>query len=102
MGFNSGFKGLILSIFINLYMFRATMCPSSGEKTVFMRHLVFVTLKHVDGLKLQERVSLSVGWDSSVGIVTELRAGRSANRIPVVGDIFRTCPDRPWGPPSLL
>ena len=27
-----------------LYMFRATMCPSSGETTVSMRHLVFVTL----------------------------------------------------------
>jgi len=25
-------------------MFRATMCPSSGENTVPMRHLVFVTL----------------------------------------------------------
>ena len=25
-------------------MFRATMCPSSGETTVSMRHLVFVTL----------------------------------------------------------
>jgi len=28
-----------------LYMFRATMCPSSGENTVPMRHLVFVTLR---------------------------------------------------------
>jgi len=27
-----------------LYMFRATVCPSSGENTVHMRHLVFVTL----------------------------------------------------------
>jgi len=27
-----------------LYMFRATTCPSSGEHTVPMRHLVFVTL----------------------------------------------------------
>ena len=28
-------------VFISfLYMFRATMCPSSGETTVFMRHLV--------------------------------------------------------------
>ena len=27
-----------------LYMFRATMCPPSGEITVCMRHLVFVTL----------------------------------------------------------
>jgi hypothetical protein len=29
-------------------------------------------------------------------------AGRSGNRIPVGGEIFRACPDRPWGPPSLL
>jgi hypothetical protein len=35
---------LILSIFINFYMFRATMCPSSGETTVLMRHLVLVIL----------------------------------------------------------
>jgi len=27
-----------------LYMFRAAMCPSSGEITLSMRHLVFVTL----------------------------------------------------------
>ena len=34
-----------LSMFICfLYMFRVTMCPSSGEITVSMRHLVFVTL----------------------------------------------------------
>jgi len=26
-------------------MFRATMCPSSGEITVSMRHLVFITPK---------------------------------------------------------
>jgi len=31
-----------------------------------------------------------------------LRAGRSGNRIPVGDEIFRTCPDRPWGPPSFL
>ena len=24
------------------------------------------------------------------------------DRVPVGGEIFRTCPDRPWGPPSLL
>ena len=27
-----------------LYMFRATMCPSSGKTTVFMRHLILVIL----------------------------------------------------------
>jgi len=34
----------------------ATMRPSSGEITVSMRHLVFVTLKQVDSLKLQELI----------------------------------------------
>ena len=34
----------ILSIFITLYVFRTTMCPSSGETTVFMQHLLLVTL----------------------------------------------------------
>ena len=34
-----------LSTFISfVYMFRATMCPSSGETTVFMPHLVLVIL----------------------------------------------------------
>jgi hypothetical protein len=31
-----------------------------------------------------------------------LRAGRSRDRIPVGGEIFCTCLDWPWGPPSLL
>jgi len=38
-------------------MFLATMCPSSGENTVPMRRLVFVTLKQVDSLKLQGSMS---------------------------------------------
>ena len=37
-----------------------------------------------------------VGWDSSVGIATTVRAGRSGDRIPVGGKIFRTRPDRSW------
>jgi hypothetical protein len=31
-----------------------------------------------------------------------LQSGRSEDRIPVGGEIFRTCPGQPWGPPSLL
>ena len=34
-------------------MFRATMSPSSGETTVFARHLVLVILKQVDSLKFK-------------------------------------------------
>jgi len=36
---------VFLSIFINLYMFQANMCPSLGETTVFMRHLVLPGLQ---------------------------------------------------------
>ena len=36
----ANFCTIFLSIFINLYKFRATMCPLSGETTVFMRHFV--------------------------------------------------------------
>ena len=35
-----------------LYMFRATMCPSSGEIYVSMRRLVLVTLKQVDSFRV--------------------------------------------------
>jgi hypothetical protein len=38
------------------------------------------------------------GRDSSVG--TAGWTVRGSN--PDGGEIFRTCPDRPWGPPSLL
>jgi len=34
-----------VSMFISfLYVFPVTMCPSSGETTVFVRHFVFVIL----------------------------------------------------------
>jgi len=42
-----------LSMFISfLYIFGATTCPSSREINLSMRHLVLVTLKQVDSLKL--------------------------------------------------
>jgi hypothetical protein len=44
------------------------------------------------------------GPDSSVGIATRygLDGPGIKTKYPVVGEIFRTFPDRPWGPPSLL
>ena len=42
-------------------------------------------------------------WPGSpVGIATDYGLGWSGDRIPVGGEIFRTCSDRYWGPPSLL
>jgi hypothetical protein len=41
------------------------------------------------------------GWDSSISIVTGY--GLDSPGIESRwGEIFRTCPDQPWGPPSLL
>jgi len=40
--------------------------------------------------------------DYSVGIATELPGWTFPRSNPGGGEIFRTCPDRPWGPPSLL
>jgi hypothetical protein len=42
------------------------------------------------------------GPGSSVGIATGYGLDGPGDRIPVGSEIFRTCPDRPWGPPSLL
>ena len=41
----------------NLYMFRTSPGPSSGGTTVFVRHLVLVSLKQMDSLKLQKHIS---------------------------------------------
>jgi len=38
-------------IFINPYMFRATMGPSSGETTVFMRHLALILCGWLSGMQ---------------------------------------------------
>jgi hypothetical protein len=43
-----------------------------------------------------------VGRDSSVGIATRYGPDGPGIESPVGGEIFRTRPSRPWGPPSLL
>jgi len=58
---------IFLSMFISfLYMFRASMCLSSGETTVSMRHLVLVTLCWwLSGMQYQTRHLVLVavyGW----------------------------------------
>jgi len=43
-----------------------------------------------------------VGRDSSVGIATGYGLDGPRIESRCGGEIFRTCPGRPWGPPSLL
>ena len=43
-----------------------------------------------------------MGRDSSVGIATGYWLDGPGIESRWGGEIFRTCPDRPWGPPSLL
>jgi hypothetical protein len=47
---------------------------------------------------------IDVGRDNSVGIATGYRLDGPGidSRWGGGGEIFLTCPDRPWGPPSLL
>ena len=42
------------------------------------------------------------GPGSSVGIATGYGLDTLRDSNSGGGEIFRTCPDRPWGPPSLL
>ena len=43
-----------------------------------------------------------MGQDSAVGIATRYGLNDTGIESRWGDEIFRTCPDRPWGPPSLL
>jgi hypothetical protein len=50
---------------------------------------------------VKSRISVQrISWALSEGRLTTGWTVRGSN--PSGGEIFRTCPDRPWGPPSLL
>ena len=74
-------------------------CKSSNITMSFLHSRNWVPLASPTSFSF---VCSSTGPGSSVGIATELRAGRFGDRIPVGGEIFLTCPDRPWYPSSLL
>ena len=60
---------------------------TGGKKVMQWERLMFFT------------ASLCFPWD---GITQSVQAGCSGDRIPLGGEILRTGPDRPWGPPNLL
>ena len=47
-------------------------------------------------------VMILCGPGSVDGIATGYRLDGPGIKSPVGGEIFRPCPDRPWGPPGLL
>jgi hypothetical protein len=62
----------------------------------------FVNCETLDGPCVSAVKCYTVGRRSSVGVATRYGAGRSGDRIPVGGEIFRIRPDRLRGPPNLL
>jgi hypothetical protein len=52
-------------------------------------------------IPLRTRV-MEIGRDSLAGTATELSRWTVRGSNPGGGEIFSTCPDRPWGLPSLM
>ena len=74
-------------------------CPE--ENIQHTEHGESLKSRSLNITKIYIDIVIERGPGSSIGIATELRAGRSGDRIPV-GARFSARPDRPWGPPSLL
>ena len=67
-----------------LHTFCSLLFPSTVEDTMYM------TFRFIQWSELAQSVQrLATGWT--------VRGSNAGG-----GEIFRTCPDRPWGPPSLL
>ena len=92
MGFNSGFKGLMV-IYTSQKTTSVPKFPSAGlpsRITVFLNFMQFIIdYSNQVGRVAQSVKRLATGWTV-----------RGSN--PCGGEIFGTCPDRPWGQPSLL
>ena len=81
----------------------------------FINHLDFImNTQHLIWVWISVEIYKQIRWKSISNGLKESAAGynsrysdcpwagRSGDRIQVGGEIFRTCPDWPWGPPSLL
>jgi hypothetical protein len=118
MGFKSGFKGLTcLPVTLTLFqsVFSNNDCGAMrkvlSKSTTDLNLTRFVMFTGALSL-ITERVQYV---HRTFNYRTPTRKGRVASRYsdwatgwtvrgskPGVGEILRTCPDRPWGPPSLL
>jgi len=77
------------------FLWTLVLLNTTANNSVFFPHYIF-----------NKWLFFLLHWLSSVAItqsVKQLAKGRTVRGSnPDVGDIFRTRPDRPWGPPSLL
>ena len=76
---------LVVRLKMSAYMpFLPLICLHNRDRNNFTFHYI-----HIVGRVAHLLQQLATGWTVW-------------DSIPVGGEIFRTCPDWPWGPPSLL
>jgi len=85
----------------------AAVQDAAGATAVFCHHMEHHTEGPAFGshlYTLTQQISLAANKSkiNKIIIFTILRAGRPGDRITEGGGGSRTCPDRPWGPSSLL
>jgi len=94
----------VCRIFFHLSVFSPVSPPApnflhpQGQMPQYCLNSNHNTTHHIISIQLL----ICSGLGSSVGIATELRAGRSGDRVAVGARFFLTRPDLPWGPRSLL
>ena len=85
-------RDVVIYLFIYLFI---THCSKSLSGNMSVQLLLNKDNVQQLGINYYTRNVATRRLGSSVGIVTELRAGRPGDRIPVGGETFRTRPDRP-------
>ena len=81
----------------------SSFCRSNTINFCLYEILLFEATERVHiSWRVSSEPYFSCGPGSVVGIAAGYGLDGPGDRIPVEGEIFRTCPDRPWGPPSLL
>jgi len=105
------FQALRLSVWLPAVCKTLFICLSAIYVNAAILHKTYRT----ESISLPRFSHPVMGWQWIMHILSQafnyfyksinwywLRAGWSGDRIPVGGEIFCTCPDRPWGPPNLL
>jgi hypothetical protein len=69
--------------------------PKDGNHVVIGKAMILCNYLHLFSCLAVER-------DRSVGIATRYGLDGPGDRNPSAGKVFRTLPDRPWGPPNFL